>query len=148
MIMEKYSISAEAEFIVEFNEVDPMHVVWHGNYINYFEKARRTLFDKIGYGYKEMKESGYAFPVTAVSAKYIKSLRLGDRAIVKAVLGEYENCIKISFVIINAANGDVCTKGTSTQMTFDITANTSRFTCPDIFIDKVEVLLKKGENNK
>jgi acyl-CoA thioester hydrolase len=135
-----YNISAEAEITVEFFDLDPMQVVWHGNYINYFEIGRRTLLEKIGYGYAEMKDSGYAFPVIEISAKYVSPLKFRDRARIKAILVEYENRLRIKYEIRNAATGTITTKGQSTQMAYDIKARESCFVCPRALIDKVERL--------
>jgi acyl-CoA thioester hydrolase len=136
-----YRISAETEFIVEFYDVDSMQVVWHGNYIKYFELARRVLLDKIGYGYLKMEESGYAFPVIDVSAKYIGSLKFKDRARVKAILEEYENRLRIKYEIRNVETGKLTTKGISTQMAFDIKMRESCFACPPVLIQKVEAMI-------
>ena len=135
-----YNIWAEAEITVEFYDCDPMQVVWHGNYFNYFETGRRALLEKINYGYIEMKESGYAFPIIEVSAKYPGSLRFRDRARVKAILVEYENRLRIQYEIRNAETGVLTTKGISTQMAYDIQAGDSCFVCPRILADKVEAL--------
>ena len=136
-------ISSELEFDVEFYDVDPMQIVWHGNYVKYFEKARCALLDKIGYGYLAMRDSGFAFPVTGISVKYISPFKMGDRVRARAILEEYENCIKIKYELFNARTGERCTKGDSTQMTYDIAANASRFVCPPVFIEKVEALLRE-----
>jgi acyl-CoA thioester hydrolase len=130
-------ISAETEFTVEFYEVDSMEMVWHGNYVNYLERVRRILLNRIGYGYRAMKESGFAFPVTDVSLKFIRPLRFGDKVLAKAVLEEYENRLRIIYTLFNAA-GELTTKGITTQMAFDIAKNESCFVCPQVFIDKVE----------
>jgi acyl-CoA thioester hydrolase len=136
-----YNIFAEAETIVEFFDVDPMNVVWHGNYINYFEIGRRTLLEKIGYCYGEMEESGYAFPVIETSAKYLRPLKFRDRVRIKAILVEYENRLKIQYEIRNIQTGVLTTKGMSTQMAFDIKTFDSCFICPKALTDKVEALL-------
>ena len=138
-----YNIFAEAEITVEFYDLDPMRVVWHGNYLNFFETGRRALLEKIGYSYTDMEESGFAFPVIEVSAKYLGSLRFGDRAMVKAILIEYENRLRIKYEIRNAQTGILTTKGISTQMAFDIKAGESNFVCPKSLVDKVEALLGK-----
>jgi acyl-CoA thioester hydrolase len=138
-----YNIYAEAEISVEFYDLDPLRVVWHGNYINYFEAGRRALLEKIGYSYDEMEKSGYAFPVIEVSAKYLSSLKIKDKARVKAVLMEYENRLLIRYEIRNAQTGQLTTKGFSTQMAFDIKNNDSCFVCPLILIKKVEALIKR-----
>jgi acyl-CoA thioester hydrolase len=139
-----YNIYAEAEITVEFYDLDPLRIVWHGNYLNYFEVGRRALLEKIGYSYDEMEKSGYAFPVIEVSAKYLSSLRLNDRALVKAILMEYENRLLIRYEIRNARTGVLSTKGSSTQMAFDVKSNDSCFVCPPILIKKVEAFI--GEN--
>ncbi|GHV42190.1 thioesterase [Spirochaetia bacterium] len=148
-------LSADVEFAVEFYDVDSMDIVWHGNYIKYFEKARCALLDKIGYGYRQMKESGFAFPVTGITVKYIGPLKFAEKVRARAILDEYENCLKIKYEIANAETGMICTKGSSTQMAYDIAAASSCFVCPPAFIEKVEALLREegspadtGEGNR
>jgi len=136
-----YNIYAESEITVEFFDLDPLRIVWHGNYLNYFEIGRRTLLEKIGYSYDDMEKSGYAFPVIEVSVKYLSSLRFRDRAIVKAILMEYENRLLIRYEIRNAQTGQITTKGSSTQMAFDIKKNDSCFVCPQILVEKVEAFI-------
>jgi acyl-CoA thioester hydrolase len=34
--------------LVRFNEVDALHIVWHGHYVNYFEEGRRALGRRLG----------------------------------------------------------------------------------------------------
>ena len=141
-----YNIFAEAEINIEFYDLDPMRIVWHGNYINYFELGRRSLLQKIKYDYYEMEESGFAFPVIEVSAKYLDSLRFKDRAIIKAILMEYENRLRIKYEIRNAETGVITTKGLSTQMAIDMRTNESCFVCPQILIDKVEALINEEKH--
>jgi acyl-CoA thioester hydrolase len=142
------TISAEIEFKVEFYDVDSMRIAWHGNYIKYFEKARCALLDKIGYNYSDMEKSGWAFPVATISAKYINSLRFRDRVRARALLTEYENCIKIKYELYNAETGQLCTKGESTQMAINMVTGESSMVCSPIFIEKVETLLKELNDEK
>jgi acyl-CoA thioester hydrolase len=137
-----YGIFAEAEITVEFFDCDPLKVVWHGNYFNYFEVGRRVLLEKIGYGYDEMERTGYSFPVIDASAKFLGSLRFRDRARVKAILEEYENRLRIKYEIRNIQNDILTTKGVSTQMAIDMRTYESCFVCPQVFIDKVEAFIK------
>ncbi len=135
------SIEASVEFRVEFYDVDAMGVVWHGNYVKYMERGRCALLDKICYGYNEMKESNYAFPVASLKLKYIKPLMFKQTAVIKSVLVEYENRIKIEYFIYDKESGELVTKGESIQMAFNMKTLTSSFQCPDCFIKKVEALL-------
>ena len=38
-----YNVEFETEITIPFFDLDPMNVVWHGNYIKYFEIARCNL---------------------------------------------------------------------------------------------------------
>ena len=140
-----YNLFTEIETVIEFFDVDPMRVVWHGNYIKYFEIGRRSLLEKIGYCYGEMEESGYAFPVIEISAKYLGSLRFRDRALIKTILAEYENRLKLLYEIRNIETGALTTKGMSIQMAIDMKAGESCFVCPKVLTDKVEALIRGNE---
>jgi len=134
-------ISEEIEFDIEFYDVDSMQIVWHGNYLKYFEKARCALLRKIGYNYPEMEESGWLFPIISISLKFIESLRFQDRVCARAVLTEYENCIKIKYELYNKTTGKICTKGESTQMAVNKFTGESSMICPQVFLNRVETLL-------
>ena len=44
--MHKEQKSFEVTIRVPFFDLDPMQIVWHGNYLNYFEIARAALINK------------------------------------------------------------------------------------------------------
>jgi len=136
-----FNIFAEEEITVEFFTLDPLRVVWHGNYLNFFEIGRRKLLERIGWGYYEIEESGYTFPVVEVSVKYLAPLKFLDRARIKAILVEYENCLRIKYEIRNAQTGTLTTKGVSTQMAFNEKTGESCFICPKFLVDKVDALI-------
>ncbi len=142
--MELKPLQTEITFKVDFNDCDPMKIVWHGNYINYFERARCAFLDKIGYNYIAMEESGYIFPVTEVKCKYVKSLHFGDLCRAKAILVEYENMIKFNFELYNAKTGELTTKGSVSQMCIDAKTGETQFVCPEIWRNKVEKCIKEG----
>lgn len=140
--MDKALYTVETTFNVEFFDVDSMQVAWHGNYVKYMEIGRCRLLDKIGYGYEQMVETGYAFPVTGINIKYIRSLRFNETATIKSSLIEYENRIKIRYEIYNS-KGELTTKAESTQMALRLSDWQSEFVCPKVFTDKVEKLLSE-----
>jgi acyl-CoA thioester hydrolase len=142
--METKFLENTVEFKIDFFEVDSMRIVWHGNYINYFERARCAFLDKIGYNYIAMEESGYIFPVTEVKCKYVKSLHFGDLCRAKAILVEYENMIKFNFELYNAKTGELTTKGSVSQMCIDAKTGETQFVCPEIWRNKVEKCIKEG----
>lgn len=46
--MNKQKRSCEVKIRVPFFDLDPMQIVWHANYLNYFEVARAALFEGNG----------------------------------------------------------------------------------------------------
>jgi Predicted thioesterase len=84
---------------VPFHDVDMMGVVWHGNYFRYLEIAREQLLRQFNYGYQQMRDSGYAWPVVDSRIKYRHPLTFEQAFTVQAQLEEYEHRLKIQYNI-------------------------------------------------
>ncbi len=134
-------ITAEISLQAQFYQLDPMNVVWHGNYVQFFEQARSALLAKIGYNYREMEASGFGWPIVDLRVKYVKPITLGQRFIVRATLIEYENRIRIDYRVIDEASGTVLTKAQTTQLAVDIASGELSFESPAVFVDCVRALL-------
>ncbi len=134
--------SVEKEFKVEFFDVDAMKIAWHGNYVKYMEIGRCALLDELGYGYLQMVEDEYAFPVTDIKLKYIRSLMFNEICKIKCDLVEYENCLKINYTIFNS-KGQIATKASSTQMVFNVKKNESEFVCPPRLLERFNKKINK-----
>lgn len=131
--------SAQTEITVQFYDLDPMQIVWHGNYVKYFEVARCALFDSIGYNYVQMKESGYAWPIIDLAVRYVGPAAFGQRLLVRAAIVEWENRLKIDYLITDAASGKRVTRGSTTQVAVDIATGEMCFVSPAILFDKLGV---------
>jgi acyl-CoA thioester hydrolase len=68
---------------VRFSEVDSMNIVWHGNYVKFFEDGREAFGKKFGIGYLDIYGAGYTAPIVDLHVSYIKSLTYGESAIVE-----------------------------------------------------------------
>lgn len=130
---------AETEIQVQFFDLDPMQIVWHGHYIKYLEVVRCALFDKIDYNYEEMRGSGYAWPVIDVQLRYIVSARFGQRLKLRADLVEWENRLKIDYLITDAATGTRLTRASTTQVAVDIATGEMCFVSPPVLFKKLGV---------
>ena len=62
-------LSHEIELSPAFHDLDPMDIVWHGNYVKYLEIARNALMAKFDYDYLQMRASGYAWPIVDLRMK-------------------------------------------------------------------------------
>ena len=131
-------LQAEVEILVPFFDVDSMDVVWHGHYIKYFEVARCALLDRIGHNYQQMRDAGYAWPVIDVQLRYMRGARFNQRIIVRADLIEWENRLKINYLINDAETGERMTRGTSVQVAVEIARREMQLASPKVFVEAVE----------
>ncbi|AJF70683.1 MULTISPECIES: thioesterase family protein [Raoultella] len=131
--------TAEVELTVPFHDVDMMGVVWHGNYFRYFEIAREALLNQFNYGYRQMKESGYLWPVVDTRVKYRDVLTFEQRFRVRARLEEYENRLRIGYEIVDAASGKRTTTGYTIQVAVEEKSREMSFVSPDILFERMGV---------
>ena len=107
---------AETETRVQFFDLDPMEIVWHGHYVKYLEIVRGVLLDTIDYNYGAMKASGYVWPVTDLHLRYIAPAVYGQRLKLRAEIVEWENRLRITYLISDAASGRRMCRATTTQV--------------------------------
>ncbi len=130
---------AETEIEIQFYDLDPMNIVWHGNYVKYLEVVRCALLDSIGYNYLEMKDSGYSWPVIDMNLRYIRPASFGQKLRLRAELVEYENRLKIDYLITDAATGKRLNRASTTQVAVDIATGEMCFVSPAILFEKLGV---------
>lgn len=79
---ESIEISGSIDVQIFFEDTDFSGVVYHANYLKYFDRARELIIgiDRL----KQLQELGFNYVVAQASVKYIKPLRFGDRIQVRA----------------------------------------------------------------
>lgn len=131
-------LSCEIEVKPAFYDVDPMFIVWHGHYVKYFELARAALLGRFGYSYQGMVESGFVWPIVELHLKYVRSARLEEPLTVRATITEYEQRLRIDYLITNA-QGVKLTKGHTVQVAVDAKTNEMQYVCPKILWERLGV---------
>jgi acyl-CoA thioester hydrolase len=63
---------------VRYAETDAMGVVWHGNYLLWFEVGRVEVLRMIGYPYSRLEGEGFGLPVTEVGMRYARAAKFDD----------------------------------------------------------------------
>ena len=139
MSKKKSLISETVTVTVPFHDVDMMEVAWHGHYIKYFEVARCALLDRIQYNYREMKASGYAWPVVDLRVKYVRPARFGQNINVTCSVVEYENRLVLDYLITDPQNGNKLTQGKTTLVAVDMVTEELQLVSPAILLDKLGV---------
>lgn len=134
-------ISAEATVTAQFYDLDPMQVVWHGNYPRFLELGRCALLEHIGYSYVEMRESGYLWPIVDMRLKYIRPIVLDQQMRIEATLVEYENRLRVGYRILDVCTGEVLTKASTIQLAVLAASGETCLECPPALTERVRRLL-------
>ncbi|MCF1427576.1 MAG: acyl-CoA thioesterase, partial [Shewanella sp.] len=131
-------LSAEVTITTSFLDADPMGIIYHGNYFRYFEEARRVMMEKIHYSYLDMVESGYLWPIIDTRVRYIRSVLFNHNIRVTATLTEWENRIRVDYVIYDADSGERMTKAHTMQVAVRMEDKEMLLASPRVFLDKLE----------
>jgi acyl-CoA thioester hydrolase len=81
-------IRSRSAVTVRYAETDMMGVVYHANYLPWFEIGRTGLLKEIGISYRDLETAGYRLPVLELAAKYLRPARYDDTLEVVTVLRE------------------------------------------------------------
>lgn len=132
--------SASVIIDVPFFDVDAMQVVWHGHYVKYLEIARCELLRSFDYDYPQMSESGYMWPVVDLRIKYVGSALFARKIKITAKLTEWENRLKIDYLITDIETGKRLTKASTIQVAVAIASREMCFQSPQILLEKLGLI--------
>ncbi|WNR43350.1 acyl-CoA thioesterase [Paenibacillus roseipurpureus] len=68
----------QSQLRVRYEETDQMGVVYHANYLTWFEIGRTELIRDLGYPYRKIEEKGLLLPVTEAELKFKRPARYDD----------------------------------------------------------------------
>jgi len=109
--------SYEVTLKVPFYDLDPMQIVWHGNYLKYFDIARSELYDNLGVDlFAFHDETRYIFPIIRTFVKHIRPLKRGDEFVCRATVKEARTKIVVVFEIRLVKDGSLCARGSTEQV--------------------------------
>ncbi|MDR1942234.1 MAG: acyl-CoA thioesterase [Endomicrobium sp.] len=106
-------------FSPRFSELDPMNIVWHGNYAVYFEQGRLALGKKYGIGYMDFYRRGITIPLKQMHFDYMQPLEFEKTYRLETFLHWNEAArLDFEFCIYNDS-GALMTRGYSVQLMID-----------------------------
>jgi acyl-CoA thioester hydrolase len=129
----------EIEVTPAFFDIDVMEIVWHGHYVKYLEMARCALLAKFNYDYPQMRESGYAWPIVDMRLKYVRPATYGRPLIVRAEIVEWENRLRINYLLRDKESGAKLTTAHSIQVAVNMTTREMCFVCPPVLWERLGV---------
>jgi acyl-CoA thioester hydrolase len=108
----------ETRVRVRYAETDQMGVVYHANYLVWFEVGRVELMREMGVTYRDMEQNeGAMIPVVEVTARYMAPARYDDVLIVRtSVAGVRSPIIRLRYSILRAEDEQLLCEGESVHI--------------------------------
>ncbi|WPU98762.1 acyl-CoA thioesterase [Mucilaginibacter sp. cycad4] len=130
------SLTNTIEIEVKFSDVDMLGVVWHGNYIRYFEDGREAFGRQYGLGYMDVYNAGFIVPIVNVNCDYKRFLRYEDKVIIETIYTPTESAkINFTYRLLNAQTGELIVKGSTVQVFVHRDNFELQLTNPQFFLD-------------
>lgn len=118
--MKKKDLVNRKEISIRFSEVDSLQIVWHGNYLKYFEDGRESFGREFGLGYLDVYKNGLLIPVVKIECEYKYPIKYGDKII---IVTRYIDCdeakIQFEYTIYSKEDKKILAVGKSTQVFLD-----------------------------
>ena len=112
----------EALLRVRYSETDKMGVVYHANYLVWFEIGRTEFCRARGFSYREMEENENAFLVVAESyCRYKAPAYYDDELVVRTHITELRRrSLRFGYEIVRVSDGAVIAEGETGHVVTDI----------------------------
>ena len=95
-----------------YADTDRSRVVYHANYLRYFEFGRASLMRDTAYSYREIEESGYVYPIIQIGITYHSPLFYDDAFCVHTRPAELERVrLRFDYLITHEKNHEIVCKG-------------------------------------
>ena len=106
--MEKKTVKIRAIYA----DTDAMGVVYHSNYIRWFEIGRTELMRDRGIVYARLEEEGFFLPVTQLYCHYLTPARYDDYVLIETAIGYFRRAsIRFDYEIRNGDGTRVLAEG-------------------------------------
>lgn len=131
----KTNLINKTEIVVRFSEVDALNIVWHGNYIKYFEDGRESFGNEYNIGYWDIYKHGYIVPVIKINIDYKLSLTFGDIIIVETEYIDSEAAkIIMNYTIRKKNSNTIVATGSTTQVFLSLDKQLQLY-IPEFFLE-------------
>jgi acyl-CoA thioester hydrolase len=112
--LEKKMRKYETEIRVIYADTDAMGIVYHTNYIKWFEAGRNEYLRDIGYPYSRLEEEGIWLPVAAVTCEYKAPAKYDDILLIQTAVSELKAAtVILKYDIFNKLTGELLVTGTT-----------------------------------
>jgi acyl-CoA thioester hydrolase len=110
----------ETRLRVRYAETDAMGIVYHTNYIVWFEVGRGDFMRAKGGNYREFEEQGLYLPVTEVNARFVAPARYDDVVVVRTSVAEVRSrSVTMQYEVLMEESGQLLVTGHTKHLCTD-----------------------------
>ena len=114
-------MTAEHRIRVRYAETDQMGVVYHANYLVWFEVGRVELIRQLGLDYRTMEqEEGVGIAVVEANVRYRAPARYDEELLIRTHIAAVRgSVIRFGYKLYRAADDQLLAEGTTTHVCVD-----------------------------
>ena len=107
-----------------YADTDRSEVVYHSNYLRYFEFGRTSLMRDLAYPYKEIEAGGYVYPVFDLGISFYQPLYYDDVMYIHTRPAHLERVrLRFDYVITHAEKGHLICTGFTKHCAMNLNGN-------------------------
>jgi acyl-CoA thioester hydrolase len=112
---------SEATVRVRYAETDQMGVVYHANYLVWFEVGRVEFLRQLGFSYRDMEQQdGCCIAVVDARCRYKAPARYDDEIIIRTHLKNVrESLVHFGYELLRSSDGLLLAEGETTHVVID-----------------------------
>jgi len=127
-------LSLEIELNVRFSDTDAMGVVWHGNYLRFFEDGREAFGAKYELEYLDVYGNGYFTPIVKSEINHKAPIYYGDKVkLITKYIRQRAAKLIFEYQIENIETGVICATGKTIQVFLRAEERTLDLNNPDFY---------------
>lgn len=100
---------------VRYRECDPMGIVYHTHYLDYFEAGRTEALRNLGLPYRDLESQGIIMPVVDVDVRYRGPAHYDDMLVVEVTFDEMPSVrVPIDYTVHREGESETLVTGHTT----------------------------------
>lgn len=125
---------SEIEIDIRFSETDAMGVVWHGNYLKFFEDGREHFGKTFGLEYLTIFNSGYFTPIVKSEIDHKAPVYYGESIkVITRYIPSKSAKIMFEYEVLNVSTNEVCATGKTMQVFLDRDTRKMELLTPEFY---------------
>jgi acyl-CoA thioester hydrolase len=141
-------MTAETRVRVRYAETDQMGVVYHANYLVWFEVGRVEFIRQMGLDYRSMEtEENAMIAVVEATARYKAPARYDDELIVRTTLaGVRGSIVRFRYAVVRAVDEQLLCEGETVHLVVD--RDMKRRDMPERYAEQFQTMLYRSGATK